>query len=77
MQTKTRANTLLTVAQAAERLGLTRARVGQLIASGILPASKFGAAWQIDPADLHLAADRPDRRGVWKRKTKPSPKTVP
>jgi len=60
----------ITVAEAARRLGVTPRRVQDMIAAGKLPATRFGAAWQIDPRDL----DRPvvrDRKGGRPR-TKPA-----
>ena len=49
---------MLTVAQAAERLGINTSRVRQLILAGRLKASKFGAAWQIAEKDLKAVAER-------------------
>ena len=47
-----KAATILTVAQAAESLGVTPRRVLALIATGRLAAVKFGNQWAIAPADL-------------------------
>lgn len=49
----------LTTKEAAERLGVTPARVRQLILSGELPAEKFGRDLMIKAADLKLVEDRP------------------
>jgi excisionase family DNA binding protein len=46
----------LTVAQVADRLGISTQRVHQLIADGRLPSTRFGRAHQIRTADL----DRPE-----------------
>jgi excisionase family DNA binding protein len=42
----------LTVTQAAERLGITSARVRFYIANGRLPATRLGSIYVIDPGDL-------------------------
>ena len=49
---------MITTEQAAERLGVTAARVRVLIREGRLPAQKFGKAHMIDENDLELVADR-------------------
>jgi excisionase family DNA binding protein len=43
---------MLTTAQVAARLGISRRRVLALIQSGRLPAQKVGRDWLIDPKDL-------------------------
>lgn len=48
----------LTTAQAAERLGVTRQRVHQLIQEKRLPAEKFGPLYKIREEDLELVKDR-------------------
>jgi excisionase family DNA binding protein len=50
---------LLSVAEAAERLGVHRTRVNQLIASGDLPAQRVGRAYAVRAADLTLVKGRP------------------
>lgn len=50
---------LLTTEEAAQRLGVTAARVRQLILSGQLPAKKFAKVNMIDARDLELVKDRP------------------
>lgn len=50
---------LLTTEEAAARLGVTAARVRQLILSGQLPARKFAKVNMIDARDLELVKDRP------------------
>jgi excisionase family DNA binding protein len=49
----------LTTKEAAERLGVSPARVRQLVLSGELPAEKFGRDLMIKEGDLKLVADRP------------------
>ena len=48
----------ITTAQAAERLGVTKPRVIQLINAGRLPAEKVGIQFLIKPADLEKVKDR-------------------
>lgn len=55
---------LLTVRQAAARLGISGARVRALIAARRLPAVKFGWAWMIRERDLTRVADRRPGRPV-------------
>jgi len=50
--------TILTTAEAAERLGVTPRRLRALIKAGKLPAEKFGAAYMINEKDLKLVRDR-------------------
>lgn len=50
--------TMLTTEQAADRLGVTPARVRVLIREGRLPAQSFGRAHMIDEDDLKLVEDR-------------------
>lgn len=50
--------TMLTTEQAADRLGVTPARVRVLIREGRLPAQSFGRAHMISEADLKLVEDR-------------------
>jgi len=45
--------------EAAERLGISRQRVLQLISSGRLQAEKFANVYMIREADLKGVADRP------------------
>jgi hypothetical protein len=49
---------LLTTEEAAKRLGVTPARVRQLILSGQLPARKFAKVNMIDARDLELVKNR-------------------
>lgn len=50
--------TMLTTEQAADRLGITPARVRVLIREGRLPAQSFGRAHMINEDDLKLVEDR-------------------
>jgi excisionase family DNA binding protein len=69
---------LLSVAEAAARLGLHRTRINQLIGSGALPASRIGRAYVIREADLELVKERgspgrpPKNKGVEKAESKKS-----
>lgn len=49
----------LTTKEAAEKLGVSPARVRQLVLAGDLPAEKFGRDLMIKEADLKLVEDRP------------------
>ena len=51
-------NKLLSVAEAAERLGLTRARVNQFISENRLPAQRVGRSFVIKEKDLALVENR-------------------
>jgi excisionase family DNA binding protein len=50
---------LLSVAEAAEKLGVHRTRINQLIDSGDLPAARIGRAYVIREDDLEKVKDRP------------------
>lgn len=49
----------LTTKEAAERLGVSSARVRQLVLAGDLPAAKFGRDLMIKEEDLKLVENRP------------------
>jgi excisionase family DNA binding protein len=49
---------LLSVAEAAERLGVTRARVNQFISEKRLPAQRIGRSFAIREEDLKLVENR-------------------
>jgi excisionase family DNA binding protein len=49
----------ITTTEAAERLGISSARIRQLVASGKLPAQKFGPVNMVKEADLDLIRNRP------------------
>lgn len=55
---KPRKPRLLSVVQAAEKLGVHRTRVLALINAGRLPARKVGRAYVIEESDLALVQDR-------------------
>lgn len=59
---KEKTDNLLSVTEAAERLGVIRQRVFQLIQSGRLPAVKVGSQYVIKESDLQLVEDRPTGR---------------
>lgn len=68
---------LISVTQAAEKLGLSRKRVFEFIKDERLPARKVGAAYVIKEADLQLvenrqngrpASDNPSKAALAKRK---------
>lgn len=63
---------LLTTPEAAERLGISLARVQQLIWKGRLPAQKIGRDYVINEDDLKLVADR--RPGRPAKASKPESK---
>lgn len=65
----------LTSREAAERLGVSSARVRQMVLSGDLPAEKFGRDLMIDEKDLALVADRPLGRPPAKKRKKRSKPT--
>jgi excisionase family DNA binding protein len=52
---------MLTTEQVAQRLGVHRTRVHQLIMAGRLPAQRFGRVWQVDEAAVERFA-RQDRQ---------------
>ncbi len=49
---------LLSVIEAAEKLGVSRIRVNQFIDEGRLPAQKVGRSYVIKESDLELVKDR-------------------
>jgi excisionase family DNA binding protein len=49
---------VITVQEAAERLGVTRERVYMLIKDSRLPATKWGRDWQIQEQHLKFVKDR-------------------
>jgi excisionase family DNA binding protein len=48
----------LTAKQVGEKLGVNDSRVRQLIASGQLPAEKYGNLWLVNEGDLILVRER-------------------
>lgn len=61
---------LLTVREAAERLGVDVSRIRVLIGAGRLPADKFGRDWLIKEKDLSAFAAVPRVAGRPKGKAK-------
>ena len=64
----------ITTTEAAERLGISSARVRQLVLSGELPATKFGPVNMVKESDLSLvrnrrAAGRPRKQATAAPKT--------
>jgi excisionase family DNA binding protein len=53
-----KANSFLSVAQCAERLGVSRWRVNQLIEAKRLPAEKVGRAYIINEKNLEAVRER-------------------
>ena len=49
----------ITTTEAAARLGISSARVRQLVASGKLPVEKFGPVNMVKEANLELIRNRP------------------
>ncbi len=49
----------ITTTEAATRLGISSARVRQLVLSGKLPATKFGPVNMVKETDLELVRHRP------------------
>lgn len=49
---------LISVAEAAQRLGVTRGRIAQLIGTGRLPATKVGRVFVIVESDLEPLENR-------------------
>ena len=59
---KAKTDNLLSVTEAAERLGVIRQRVFQLIQSDRLPAVMVGSQYVIKESDLKLVENRPTGR---------------
>jgi excisionase family DNA binding protein len=60
---------LLSVAEAADSLGVHRTRVNQLIDGGALPAIRIGKAYAIQESDLELVRERAPRGRPSKKRT--------
>ena len=60
---------MLTIADAAARLGIDPSRVRRLIREGRIPARRFGRAWVIAEADLNAYQPRPQGRPGHRPKT--------
>jgi excisionase family DNA binding protein len=61
---------LLSVAEAAEKLGVTRARVNQFISENRLPAQRIGRSFVIKEKDLSLIENRKTGRPSKKEEQK-------
>jgi excisionase family DNA binding protein len=59
---------ILSTVEAAERLGISKIRIRQLIDAGRLPAKKLGTAFAIRSTDLKLVEHRPPGRPKGKAK---------
>lgn len=66
----------LTTAEAAARLGVTATRVRAMIASGRLPAQRFGPVYVIRMSDLKLVQHRKPGRPAQKTVKKSGAKKV-
>jgi excisionase family DNA binding protein len=51
-------NKLLSVAEAAEKLGVSRGRVNTFISEGRLPAQRIGRSYAVKESDLSLVENR-------------------
>lgn len=58
----TQKDNLISVTEAAKKLGVIRQRVFQLIQSGRIPAVMVGSQYVIKESDLSLVEDRPTGR---------------
>lgn len=63
---KVKETNLISVIEAAEKLGVSRWRVNQFINEGRLPATKIGRSYVIKEKDLELVRDRKVGRPVKK-----------
>jgi excisionase family DNA binding protein len=67
---------LIGTQEAADLLGVGRARLIQLIHKGVIPARKWGRDWTLDPRDLERA-DWPGRKAFPKPKPEGRPPLPP
>jgi excisionase family DNA binding protein len=58
---------MITVREAAERLGISARRVRFYIASGRIPAKKFATVWMIKEKDLKKYKPRPPGNPTFKK----------
>lgn len=56
-----------TTNEIAEKVGLTRQRITQLIHDGLIIAEKRGRDWLIDESQIHTIENLPDKRGKYPR----------
>ena len=66
----------ITTTEAAERLGISSARVRQLVANGSLPVAKFGPVNMVKEDDLELIRNRPPAGRPPKTAPGPAPKAA-
>ena len=50
---------LVTTKKAADRLGVTTRRIRAMIDAGIIPATKIGRDWMVDPEDIEAVRNTP------------------
>jgi excisionase family DNA binding protein len=60
---------MLTTTEFAQQVGLTRARINQMLSDEEIEGEKLGRDWMIDEKYVEVVKSRPERRGR-KRKTK-------
>lgn len=58
----------LTTTEFAKQVGLTRARIIQMLLAGDLEGEKFGSNWAIEDSLVQVVKDRPEVRGKSKKK---------
>lgn len=58
---------MLTTAEAAAILQVSRRRVNELIQIGTIKATRFGQAWQVDEASVEAYKNSPRKAGPPKR----------
>lgn len=56
-----------TTNEIAEKVGLTRQRITQLIHDGLITAEKRGRDWLIDESQIYTIENLPDKRGKYPR----------
>jgi excisionase family DNA binding protein len=66
----------ITTTEAAERLGISSARVRQLVANGTLPVAKFGPVNMVKEDDLELIRNRPPAGRPPKSSSGPAPQAT-
>ena len=59
-----------TTKEVAEKVGLTRQRITQLIQDGRITAEKLGRDWVIDENQITVINSLPDNRGKYPRRQK-------
>ena len=59
-----------TTNEIAEKVGLTRQRITQLIHDGLIDAEKRGRDWLIDENQIPVIENLPDNRGKYPRRQK-------